>query len=87
MDLMLRRRSVRAVGVLFTAAAVAELGLIYLGQTDGSTPEERRKPLCGDGIVPNPVVASPGSPFMDAAGADLQPRSAQLEGLTVARTS
>jgi hypothetical protein len=49
------RRTVRAGGVLLTAAVVAELGLIYLGQTYGSIPEERRQPLPGDYIVPNPT--------------------------------
>jgi hypothetical protein len=67
MVLMLRsRRKVRAGGVLLTAAAVAELGLIYLGQTYGSTPEERRKPLPGDDMVPNPQVVTNHAMTIDA---------------------
>ena len=64
---MLRsRRSVRTGGVLFSAAAVAELGLIYLGQTYGSTAEERRRPLTGDDIVPNPDVVTNHATTIDA---------------------
>ena len=54
-------RSKRAVGtgaVLLSAATVAELGLIYLGQTYGSTPEERRMSIPGDEIVPDPEVVT-----------------------------
>jgi hypothetical protein len=59
MGLMLRsKRSVRTGAVLLGAATVAELGLIHLGQTYGSTPEERRMPLPGDDIVPNPQVVT-----------------------------
>jgi hypothetical protein len=49
---------VGAGAVLFSAAAVAELGLIYLGQTHGSTPEERRMSIPGDDIVPDPQVVT-----------------------------
>jgi hypothetical protein len=67
MGLMLRsRRSVRTGGVLISAAAVAELGLIYLGQTYGSTAEERRRPLPGDDIVPNPDVVTNHATTIDA---------------------
>jgi hypothetical protein len=59
MGLMLRsKRSVRIGAVLLSVATVAELGLIYLGQTYGSTPEERRMPIPGDDIVPNPQVVT-----------------------------
>ena len=54
-------RSKRAVGagaVLLSAATVAELGLIRLGQTYGSTPEERRMSIPGDDIVPDPQVVT-----------------------------
>jgi hypothetical protein len=56
---MLRsKRNVRAGAVLPTAAAFAELGSIYLGQTYGSPPEERHKPLPSDDVVPNPQVVT-----------------------------
>jgi hypothetical protein len=41
-----------------SAATVAELGLIYLGRTYGSTPEERRMSIPGDDIVPDPEVVT-----------------------------
>jgi hypothetical protein len=64
---MLRRgTSLRAGAVLLTVTAFAELGLIYLGQTYGSTPEERRKPLPGDDIVPNPEVVTNHATTIDA---------------------
>jgi hypothetical protein len=64
---MLRSKgNVRAGAVILTAAAFAELGLIYLGQTYGSTPEERRKPLPGDDIVPNPQVVTNHATTIDA---------------------
>jgi hypothetical protein len=37
---------------------VAEAVLIRLGQTYGSTPEERAMPLIGDNIVANPQVVT-----------------------------
>jgi hypothetical protein len=54
-------RSKRAVGtgaVLLGPATVAELGLIRLGQTYGSTPEERRISIPGDDLVPDPEVVT-----------------------------
>jgi hypothetical protein len=50
--------AIGAGAVLFSAAAVAELGLIYLGQTYGSTPEERRMSIPGDDMVPDPQVVT-----------------------------
>jgi len=67
MGLMLRgRRYLRTGAVLLGAATVAELGLIYLGQTYGSTPEERRMALPGDDIVPNPQVVTNHAITIDA---------------------
>ena len=60
------RKSVRAGGVAAAAAAVAELGLIHLGQTYGSTPGERRKSLPGDDIVPQPQVVTNHARTIDA---------------------
>lgn len=60
-------RGKRNVGaVLLTAAAGAELGLIHLGQTYGSTPEERRITLPGDDIVPHPQVVTNHAITIDA---------------------
>jgi hypothetical protein len=53
-----RKRAVGASAVLLSAATVAELGLIRLGQTYGSTPEERRMSIPGDEIVPDPQVVT-----------------------------
>src|SRR5512133_1520985 len=79
MVLMLRsRRKVRAGGVLLAAAAVAELRLIYLGQTYGSTPEERRKPLPGDDIVPKPQVVTNHATTIDAPPEDVWPWIVQM---------
>lgn len=60
------RKSVRAGGILLAAAAVAESALIHLGQTYGSTPEERRKSLPGDDIVPQPQVVTNHASTIDA---------------------
>jgi hypothetical protein len=60
------KRSVRTGAVLLGAATVAEAGLIHLGQTYGSTPEERRMTLPGDDIVPNPQVVTNHAITIDA---------------------
>jgi hypothetical protein len=49
-----QQRAVGTGAVLLSAATVAELGLIGLGQTYGSTPEERRMSIPGDDMVPDP---------------------------------
>ena len=40
--------------ILLATGVVVEAVLIRLGQTYGSTPEERKLPLPGDDIVVNP---------------------------------
>src|SRR5512133_2187231 len=67
MGLMLRgKRYLRTGAVLLGPATVAELGLIYLGQTYGTTAEERRMALPGDDIVPNPQVVTNHAITIDA---------------------
>lgn len=47
----------RRLGLAVAAgAAAAEVGLIYLGRTYGSTPEERLKRLPGDELIAEPMV-------------------------------
>ncbi len=62
---MLTHRSARVAGALAGAAAL-EAGLVYLGHTYGSTPEERARPLPGDDIVRHPQVVTNHAVTVDA---------------------
>jgi hypothetical protein len=74
-------KSTGAVGAgvgLLGAATVAELRLIYLGQTYGSTPEERRMTLPGDDIVPDPQVVTNHAITIDAPPESVWPWLVQM---------
>jgi hypothetical protein len=73
-----RKRAVGASAVLLTAATVAELRLMYLGQTYGSTPEERRMTLPGDDIVPDPQVVTNHAITIDAPPESVWPWLVQM---------
>ena len=60
------RRSGRTAAALLAAGVLAEAVLIRLGQTYGSTPEERELPLLGDDIVPDPKVVTNHAITIDA---------------------
>jgi hypothetical protein len=59
---------VRARTAVLSVAAVAavEAVLVHLGRTYGSTPDERRRDLPGDGIVPAPQVVTNHAVTIDA---------------------
>jgi hypothetical protein len=63
---------------LLGAATVAELRLMYLGQTYGSTPEERRMTLPGDDIVPDPQVVTNHAITIDAPPESVWPWLVQM---------
>jgi hypothetical protein len=56
----------RRIAGLLAAGAAAEVVLIRLGQTYGSTREERAMRLFGDDIVPNPMVVTNHAITIDA---------------------
>jgi hypothetical protein len=60
------RRYGRTAAALLAAGVLAEAVLIRLGQTYGSTPEERELPLLGDDIVPDPKVVTNHAITIDA---------------------
>jgi hypothetical protein len=66
-----------AVTATATAAA-AEMGLIYLGRTYGSTKEERRALLPGDDIIPNARVQTDHAVTIDAPPSAVWPWVAQM---------
>jgi hypothetical protein len=66
-----RNRSIKPryaarIAAVIGAAVVAEAVLIRLGQTYGSTPDERAMRLIGDEIVPNPQVVTNHAITIDA---------------------
>lgn len=61
-----RNRWVRKAAFLVAFGAAVEAVLIRLGQTYGSTPEERELRLLGDQIVPNPQVVTNHAITIDA---------------------
>lgn len=60
------------------AAAVAEVALIRLGKTFGSTADERRAPLPGDDLVLDPVVQTDHAVTIDAPPSAVWPWLVQM---------
>jgi hypothetical protein len=56
----------------------AELALVHLGRTYGSTPAERAMPLPGDDLVPDPKVQTDHAITIDAPPGDVWPWLAQV---------
>lgn len=68
----------RVVATAVAGAAAAEAGLVYLGRTYGSTPEERRRSLPGDEIIPDPVVQTDHAVTIDAPPCAVWPWVVQM---------
>lgn len=62
----------------FVGLAIAEAGLVHLGRTDGSTPEERTRDLPGDDIVADPDVVTDHAVTIDALPEDVWPWLVQM---------
>lgn len=60
------------------AAAVADVALVHLGRTFGSTPQERAMRLPGDDIVPAPTAVTDHAVTIDAPAADVWPWLLQM---------
>jgi hypothetical protein len=69
-----RRKWVAAI----TAAASAEVALIHLGRTYGSTPGERAAFLPGDAIIPSPKVQTDHAITIDAPPSGVWPWIVQM---------
>lgn len=71
--------SKRRLGLAVTAvAATAEVGLIHLGRTFGSTAEERMSRLPGDEIIADPTVQTDHAVTIDAPPSDVWPWLVQM---------
>jgi hypothetical protein len=73
-----RRLHLEGAFSLLTAGALVETALIRLGQTYGSTPEERALHLPGDGIVTRPRVVTNHAITIDAPPDDVWPWLVQM---------
>lgn len=67
----------RVLSAAATATA-AELALIHLGQTYGSTPLERTMPLPGDDVIATPKVQTDNATTIDAAPSQVWPWLVQM---------
>ena len=72
------RRSAATVAAVTSAAAIAELGLIRLGMTYGSTREEREMALPGDEIIARPLVVTNHAITIDAPTSSVWPWLVQM---------
>ena len=78
-----RRQSIKPryagrIAAVVGAGVVAEAALIRLGQTYGSTPDERAMRLLGDDIVPNPQVVTNHAITIDAPPDSVWPWLVQM---------
>jgi hypothetical protein len=69
---------VARVGAILVAAAGAEAGLIHLGRTYGSTPQERTMRLPGDGVIVAPEVQTDNATTIDAPPSQVWPWLLQM---------
>lgn len=69
---------VRLAAAGITAAAVLEAFLVHLGRTYGSTPEERRRVLPGDEILPAPSAQTDHATTIDAPPSAVWPWLVQM---------
>jgi uncharacterized protein YndB with AHSA1/START domain len=74
----MKARTRSAVVASVVGAASAEIVLIRLGRTYGSTPEERARPIAGDDIVANPVAVTNHAITIDAPPEQVWPWVVQM---------
>jgi hypothetical protein len=71
-------RAVRTVGSFAVALGLAEVSLVYLGRTYGSTAQERAMRLPGDELIANPTVQTDHAITIDAPAARVWPWLVQM---------
>jgi hypothetical protein len=71
-------RTLRRAATTLSAAALAEVALVRLGRTYGSTAPERAEVLPGDGIVPQPDVVTDHAVTIDAPPHQVWPWLVQM---------